>query len=173
MGRYFAFFFPLSPARLREKGFTLVELLVVLLIVGIFAVALIAALNPLQQIEKAKDAQRQHDLSQIHIALDSYYNDNTKYPSALDKLAPKYITQIPLDPDTHSEYPYIADTNNTPPQWSIVFAKLSVEPTSCKLPPGCQPQRFYNASYACVISGAINQQPNLQDCTYIQSQSLP
>lgn len=46
------------------------------------ATGIIMMLNPLAQIQKAQDAKRKGDLSQIQKALETYYNDNGKYPAA-------------------------------------------------------------------------------------------
>lgn len=68
-----------------RAGFTLVELIVVVAIVSIMAVTVIAVLNPFSQFQKANDARRKDDLSQIQKALEIYYQDNGAYPcSSID-----------------------------------------------------------------------------------------
>ena len=54
----------------RNKGFTLIELLVVITLIGILAVAVLSAINPIEQINKARDAGRRADAAQILKALD-------------------------------------------------------------------------------------------------------
>ena len=61
-------------------GFTLIELLIVIAVIGVLAVGLIMALDPVTQLQKANDTKRKSDLSQIQKALEIYYNDNGKYP---------------------------------------------------------------------------------------------
>lgn len=61
-------------------GFTLIELVVVMAIIGILATGLVIALNPQAQIQRANDAKRKSDLAQIQKALEQYYNDNNAYP---------------------------------------------------------------------------------------------
>ena len=56
-----------------RAGFTLVELLVVIAIVGVLAGVIIAAINPTQRVKEARDAPRKNDISQIAIALQTYY----------------------------------------------------------------------------------------------------
>lgn len=63
-----------------EKGFTLVELIVVIGILSVLAVGSIIALNPFSQFQKANDSKRKTDLAQVQRALETYYQDNGKYP---------------------------------------------------------------------------------------------
>ncbi len=66
--------------RLRwNKGFTMIELLIVVTIIGILAtVGLGAAFG--QSRRAAKDAKRKADISQLQIALESYRSDRKGYP---------------------------------------------------------------------------------------------
>ena len=62
-----------------NKGFTLIELLVVIAIIGILAVVAVPAL--FKNIEKAKVADLESDISAIRSASLSYYGDNGAYPN--------------------------------------------------------------------------------------------
>lgn len=63
-----------------RKGFTLIELLVVLGILGILAAALLAAINPVEQLRKAQDASLEELSSQYVSASSRYYSTNNAYP---------------------------------------------------------------------------------------------
>ena len=65
---------------LKNKGFTLIELLVVITLIGILAVAVLSALNPIEQINKVRDAAKRADSSQLLSALDRYFASNEKFP---------------------------------------------------------------------------------------------
>lgn len=66
----------------QKKGFTLIELLVVIAIIGILSAIGLVALNGAR--EKARDAQRQSDLSQYRTALALWYDDNNStYPEII------------------------------------------------------------------------------------------
>lgn len=74
--RFKPFFWRKNPS----FGFTLVELLIVILVIGIMAAGLLYIIDPLGQIQKANDAKRKSDLEQLQRTLETYYNDNGKYP---------------------------------------------------------------------------------------------
>lgn len=64
-----------------SRGFTLIELLISIAVIGVLASAVLVIVNPLGQIQKARDAQRKSDLAQIQRALEQYYQDNGRYPA--------------------------------------------------------------------------------------------
>jgi len=57
-----------------QKGFTLIELLVVLGILGILAAALLAAINPIEQLNKAQDTSLKNAASEFVNAATQYYS---------------------------------------------------------------------------------------------------
>jgi type II secretion system protein G len=62
-----------------KKGFTLVELLVVIAIIAILSTLSVVALNSARA--KSRDARRQSDIKQIRTALDMYYDSSSSYPT--------------------------------------------------------------------------------------------
>ncbi|GEM_PF-3149916 len=52
------------------------------------------------------DAQRKSDLAMIRTALALYYDDNNRYPAALQTLVPAYVAELSVDPVTKSAYEY-------------------------------------------------------------------
>ncbi len=62
------------------SGFTIVELLIVIVVIAILATISIVAFNGVQ--EKARDSQRRHDIGQLAKALELYYADNNRYPTS-------------------------------------------------------------------------------------------
>lgn len=63
-------------------GFTLLELMIVIIILGVLA-TLISG-NFVTSLKKGRDARRKTDLQQIQRALEMYYEDNRQYPAQID-----------------------------------------------------------------------------------------
>ncbi len=93
-----------------RKGFTLIEILVVLAIIA----TLLSLVTPryFQSIDRSRETMLKHDLSQMREAIDNYYGDKNAYPETLDDLVQhKYLRAIPPDPITESNATWIV----TPP----------------------------------------------------------
>ena len=61
-------------------GFTMIELLIVISILGILATAVLSAINPIEQINRGKDTGSQSDAEQLISAIDRYFAFNGTYP---------------------------------------------------------------------------------------------
>ena len=111
-----------------QAGFTLLELLIVIVIIGILAFLVVPGVITAPQ--KTRDAQRKADLSVIRNALEAYFNDHNAYPLATTTyvpvatnqtikaaLVPTYIKKaIPDDPKApkrHYVYKCTAVTNGS------------------------------------------------------------
>lgn len=97
--------------KLNQDGFTLLELVIVILIISILAV--IGVTFQLSNIRRARDARRKSDLQEIRIALAAYFTDKKSYPSTTEGitvLSPDYIKAVPHDPKSgHPDYNYTSD----------------------------------------------------------------
>ena len=84
-----------------QRGFTLVELLVVISMISILAaMGMVLHRN---SIQRTKETTLRHDLFHMRDAIDQYYADKGKYPASLDALVTDgYIRKIPEDPITQS-----------------------------------------------------------------------
>jgi general secretion pathway protein G len=102
-----------------KKGFSLVELLVVITIIAILSVVAYTAVAG--NTVKARDAKRKQDLSTIQQALEIYYVNNAKYPTVLQngdvssgKIPKQYLSDIPVDPGAMKRsYKYAVGAVNT------------------------------------------------------------
>jgi prepilin-type N-terminal cleavage/methylation domain-containing protein len=90
-------------------GFTLIELMVSVLIIGILTGITLGVLNVRQIKARTRDSQRVSDLSTIQTALELYFADNHHYPiqetwtlniSGLDSgtFSTNYLKSVPIDP---------------------------------------------------------------------------
>ncbi|HLJ37171.1 MAG TPA: type II secretion system major pseudopilin GspG [Steroidobacteraceae bacterium] len=76
------------------RGFTLIEIMVVLFIIGLLAAAIVPSV--LSRIDAAKVAKAKQDVQSLETALTMYYMDNSKYPTNEQGLTA--LTAQPTDP---------------------------------------------------------------------------
>jgi len=102
----------------QSKGFTLVELVVVIAIIGILSSIVLASMDGARQ--SARDAKRVADIKNIQVALALFYADNNRYPTNIYSaspvgLAPTYMSTVPKNPDnTVYKYTAIHSPNSAP-----------------------------------------------------------
>ena len=88
---------PLSLSR--QRGFTLLELMIVISILVILALIAMATYN--KTVQAAKEAALREDLHVMRKMIDQYAADKGKLPQSLDDLkSAGYIHEIPIDPFT-------------------------------------------------------------------------
>jgi len=66
----------------KQKGFTIVELLIVIVVIGILATLVIVTFSGIQK--KARDSQRQTDINALASHISAYYADKGYYPTITD-----------------------------------------------------------------------------------------
>ena len=90
----------------KQRGYTLIELMVVLTIIGILAT--IAQPNLHKAIIRAREASLRQSLFVLRDVLDQFYSDHGRYPDSLDELVDeRYIRKVPDDPFTRSNSTWI------------------------------------------------------------------
>jgi prepilin-type N-terminal cleavage/methylation domain-containing protein len=129
---HYPFFTEFIMRKGKQGGFTLIELIIVIAIIGLLSVIGMAAIRDAK--ESARDARRVSDLSQLRLALFLYFDDYDSYPPTIsgggttadisynppdgsifsgvnNPLAPKYTSQVFVDPMNSPTYYYQYDTN--------------------------------------------------------------
>ena len=98
---------------MKEKGFTLIELMIVITVIAILITIAVASFTRVQQ--QARDTKRKGDLRSIATALQAYYTEKTAYPASQaalsGALAPTYMPALPTPPSgtTQTTYTYTSD----------------------------------------------------------------
>ena len=143
-----------------KKGFTMIEILVVIVILGILVG--IATMNIKINLIKSRDAARKSDLSSIQKALELYQNDHGVYPAGDDGRITDddgtpiawgavfqdsndtiYMNELPLDPIINPGYCY-QNKNNSVTNYQI-YAKLENTKDKACLTANCATTKTCNS----------------------------
>lgn len=154
-----------------KKGFTLMELMVVIALIIIITVALLIALNPTGQINKTQDNKRKHELTQLNKLFEDFYNDKGCYPTPSEvcynntggttcnicgdePASPSfssYISRLPCDPRQPTKKYFYQVDSITCPTWYRIYTMLAnqsdpiINSLSCG--GGCGPSPDYGYNY--------------------------
>ncbi len=95
--------------RRTQSGFTLIELMIVMAIIGILITHAIPSF--VGAVRHAREAALKEDLQTMRTAIDTYTMDKQKGPQSLDDLVQDgYIRTIPEDPITRSKDTWVTDS---------------------------------------------------------------
>ena len=152
-----------KPPTNKQRAFTLLELLVVMVILALLAGLGLMAFGTIQM--KSRDSRRKQDLANISKVLETYYNDYGQYPASVDGLiagcgtggaencswgspwtddqGTLYMSALPQDPASNQHYFYHLLNDNS----YYLFARLENELDNDAAKNGSNPG--YYAGYFC------------------------
>ncbi len=155
------------------RGFTLIEIVVVITILGTLIAGTALTLNPSKQIDKAKDSISQANMQEVRKGLDLYYQDKKCYPAQESAFTTAlntgtewtegnttYMKKVPRDAEEDA-FVYLTDNSSTINcrQWYVLFSKLSTEYEDNAVCPlkasACTPEGYDN-SWACITGGTTD-----------------
>jgi len=116
-----------------DRGFTIIELLVVLSIIVILSTMGMAQYRT--SVIRSREAVLKEDLFRMNDAIDQYYADRGQYPATLDALVSEgYMRKIPIDPLTNQAdwqtVPSEPDPNNPTATPGIYTVKSASDATA-------------------------------------------
>ena len=98
--------------RKQESGFTLMELMIVMMIIGVLTTLAIPSF--VSAVRNAREAVLKEDLRVMRSAIDSYTMDKQKAPQSLQDLVQEgYLKVIPEDPMTKSRDTWYTDVSDS------------------------------------------------------------
>lgn len=138
------------------KGFTLVEILVVIILIGVITV--FSATEVPAQMQKSRDAVRKVHIDTVKKVIDEYYQDAGCYPQTIPTCKNSLILgdlvikdNIPCDPKSKLSYTYVPEISDCP-KWFQFYTNLEytsdsiIDKVGCRN--GCGPVCQYNYGVA-------------------------
>jgi prepilin-type N-terminal cleavage/methylation domain-containing protein len=143
-----------------KKGFTIIELLVSIVVIGILVSIMLVSYGGIQQ--RSRDSDRSSDITQLKIAIEKYHADTSMYPNvcsadnvecaanSLASVLSPYLATIPHDPkntaNSATDYRYVRGLVTSDSYGLFVNYEAK---TSCKTGQNIDPTWWTNAVPSC------------------------
>ena len=124
-----------------QKGFTIVELLIVIVVIGILAALVVTTYNGIQ--EKARDTERKTDLNALHAHAEAYQAEAGKYPSLaqFNDATFRNANMKGLDPAAMQDPKWSSSNTNCTNSGNVVLQNSTTPASGCygyvATPTGC------------------------------------
>ena len=141
----------------RNQGFTIVELLIVIVVIGILALLVITTYSGIQA--KARNSKRQTDIASLQTQLEAFFSQNGYYPSLTDMNSGTWLTANMKSLDQNA----LIDPSNptqsktlvaTPAAKSYAYAVSDSSGNSCEATDTNCAQYTLTATYEGTVNGA-------------------
>jgi len=152
-------------------GFTFIEIIVILTMIGIFVAFAVNFYNPFIEFQKTNDATRKADLRQVQKALEQYYQNLGYYPPSSKNYKimnlsgqelnwgqqwQPYIDVLPKDPYPPRTYVYYASKDKQSYWFYASLERADKDPQSCNNGQACASLTTNNISPYTVCGGVCN-----------------
>jgi prepilin-type N-terminal cleavage/methylation domain-containing protein len=109
----------------KSKGFTIVELLIVIVVIAILATLVIVTFTGIQQ--KARDSKRQTDVDALDSHLEAFYANNGYYPTITDLTSATWVSNNlkGLDPSALNDPKGNTITGNAPANGTYAYSYVT------------------------------------------------
>ncbi len=113
----------------RRRGFTLLELLVVMAIIA--TLLTLAVPRYFRSLQRSKEAVLRQDLTSLRESIDRFYGDTGKYPPTLAALVERhYLRGIPVDPIARAADKWVIVSSDDPDDGGIKDVRSGAEGTA-------------------------------------------
>ncbi len=105
-----------------KKGFTLVELVIVIAIMGFLMSIVVVSFNNVRA--QSRDQRRISDMASIQLALEQYFNKNGQYPITISQLlSSEFLSTVPTSPQpsVNAQYQYLPISSTQNPGFCISY----------------------------------------------------
>ena len=141
----------------RNQGFTIVELLIVIVVIGILALLVITTYSGIQA--KARNSKRQSDVKSLQTQLEAFFSQNGYYPSLTDMNGAGWLTtnmksldqNALIDPSNPTQSKTLV---TAPVAKSYAYAVTNSAGTSCEADDTTCAKYTLTATYEGTVNGA-------------------